>query len=213
MFRFMWAAVILVVSAAISACGATVLSEIRVIETQMETVASQSASCDAAKVWTEDHRNDGRVFAATSPDDFYNARRSTWTEYPSLEALSVASSSINMHYQAIVWATPSGRYIVTNEWSFSEDWMLETDYCFRSDGTVSRMASELRFLPGRSITRRSVYFNPSGRERNRELNYYDLESGRRLSDEESKGAQVADAIRPVVYTRTRDLPFHKLLAK
>ena len=212
-YQFVVAVVILAVAVATSACGAAVLSQNGVTQARVEATSGQGAACDASQAWTEDHRGDGRVFAATSPDDFYNARRSTWTEYESLDALRAASSAINMHYQAIVWTAPSGRFVVTDEWSFSEDWLLEADYCFNADGTISRMASQLRFLPGRSITRRSVYYSSSGRESRREVSYYDLDNERRLSDEESKGPQVADAIRPVVYTRIRDLPFHKLLAK
>jgi hypothetical protein len=171
--------------------------------------AADHQACEQASAWAASHPGSGRLFGGTWQE---NSRSLTWREYPSQAELDkvVGATVFNV---GSVWVLPSGGlFVQTVASSFSGDWALYVSYCFRGSGDAIAITSELRVLPGETITKEAIEFGGNGNELSRRTSYYDLTSNGELAGEAAVRAKEWKARFPTpVYKRTSDLPFHGLL--
>jgi len=145
--------------------------------------------CANATKWAETHATEARLFGATSSGDGYEPKDSLWREYASQLALEEAGAGGTLFYVASVWTLPSGDIFVhTQQSSFSGDWGLYVDYCFRQSGVVAKIAWELRVLPSHAITRRAIDWDVQGRETARRTTRYDLHTKAELDRGAGEGS-------------------------
>lgn len=172
------------------------------------------AGCTEAPTWVQTHPGAARLFGATSSGDGYEPKHSTWREYPSQAALDKAGEGGNLFYIASVWTLPSGTiFVQTEQSSFSGDWGLHVDYCFRESGISAKVVSELRMLPSRAITRQTMDYDARGREVGRRTTRHDLHTEAELDAERAKEAREFEVFPTPVYRRVSDLPFFTMFAK
>jgi hypothetical protein len=170
--------------------------------------------CANAEKWAEAHATEARLLGATSNGDGYDPKDSIWREYASMLALEEAGAGGNMFYLASVWTLPSGDIFAQIEQSsFSGDWRLDVDYCFRQSGDVAKIASELRMLPSHAITRQVIDWDAQGRETARRTTRYDLHTTVELDAVRAKEARRYEIVPTPVYKRVSDLPFYKVFTK
>jgi hypothetical protein len=170
------------------------------------------STCNDLRTWTARNEGLARLFGATSTGYGYEPKKSTWREHPTQEALDAAGEGGNQYYVAKVWTARDGSLVVkTAERSFSDDWGLFLDYCYRPSGTVAFVSVELFFWPSRVLVREDIEFDASGREIARTTGHFDIKGEQVLTTPEKTAD---DWLRHtlVVYRRSSDLPFHKIYA-
>jgi hypothetical protein len=170
------------------------------------------STCDDLRTWTAKNQGLARLFGATSTGNAYEPKKSTWREYPTQEALDVAGEGGNQYYVAKVWTLRDrSLFVKTAERSFSDDWGLFVDSCYRPSGTVAFMSVELFFWPSRVRVREDIEFDASGREITRTGVQFEINGGEALA---TRDKVAGDWLRKtlVVYRRSADLPFYKVYA-
>ena len=170
------------------------------------------STCNDLREWAARNAGLARLFGATSSGDGHEPKKSTWREYPTQEALDAAGEGGNQYYVAKVWTARDGSLLVrTAERSFSDDWGLSVDYCYRPSGTVAFISVELIFWPSRVLIREDIEFDASGRETGRTAGHFDIKSEQILP---SPDKMAEDWLRHtlVAYRRSSDLPFYKIYA-
>jgi hypothetical protein len=96
--------------------------------------------CEKARSWAKANEGKERRFAAVTSGQGYNPAQATWKEYPTEAAFLREPVEGSVYYTARVWEAPSGAmFMTTVQNSFSEDWMLYTDYCYLPSGWLSRI--------------------------------------------------------------------------
>ena len=102
------------------------------------------------------------VFGLPSSTDKHEAQ---WQKFASTAELKKASEDAEaiLEQQVYVW-TEGGKVIAANFTLQSEsgDWALYPDYCFRKNGAVAEISSELRTFYGMMIIRRAWVFDSKG---------------------------------------------------
>jgi hypothetical protein len=120
--------------------------------------------CQQASAWVRTHPDSTRLFGGTWQED---RKKLEWREYRSEAALDEVADGTAFDI-ARVWRVPSGALFVrTQAWSGSGDWALYVAYCFRASGGVVRIDSELRELPGKTITKEALRCSISASEQRR----------------------------------------------
>jgi len=87
--------------------------------------------------------------------------------------------------------------------SGSGDWALYTHHCFRQDGTVARIESELRTFNGNMIARRKWIFDPNGEKKKFTEEFLDLNTEKPKQPD----ADFEDRETPLC-RKVTDLPFY-----
>jgi hypothetical protein len=218
--RVMWNPTRLVVAATVAVAASSAASghygltagERGRREIQWTNRTEVRSTCNDLREWAARNAGLARLFGATSIGDGNEPKKSAWREYPTQEALDAAGEGGNQYNVAKVWTAGDGSLLVkTAERSFSDDWGLFVDHCYRSSGTVAFVSVELFFWPSRVRIREDIEFNASGGEIARTAVSSDIKGGQVLPTPD-KTAE--DWLRHslVVYRRSSDLPFYKIYA-
>lgn len=165
--------------------------------------------CDGAAEWTTAHPDRARLFGGVSRE---NSRTLTWREFPTQADLDKVAGGTVFDF-ASVWTLPSGAlFVQTEATSFSGDWALYVDYCFRPSGTIVRINSDLRVLPEDTMTKETFEFGIDGRQVAARTTYYELKTKTELTGHAADPAREWKARFPTpMHRKMADLPFYNLL--
>jgi len=134
-----------------------------------------------------------------------SANSNGWKLFHSENELQKAWEAEGNNDAAFVWLN-QGKINSTNFTlqSGSGDWALYTHHCFRQDGTVARIESELRTFNGNMIARRKWIFDPSGVKKKFTEEFLDLNTEKPKQPD----ADFEDRETPL-YRNVMELPFYK----
>ncbi len=90
----------------------------------------------------------------------------------------------------------------------SEDWMTTANYCFRPDGTIAEISSDLDSFTYNLIARREWVFNTRGHVLKFTEQFLDLQTGKPKKPDNEFFEGDVDTLR---YLKVSDLPFAPLL--
>ncbi|MFM9905940.1 MAG: hypothetical protein ACKVQJ_15365 [Pyrinomonadaceae bacterium] len=105
-----------------------------------------------------------------------------------------------------------GKVVASNFTNFSPsgDWTMYIYHCFREDGTLARVKSELRTFQGDYIVIRTQHFTTGGKQISKTTKYLDLTTHR----PKKSSSQFNSSFSPEDYfKKTSKLPFAHLLKK
>jgi hypothetical protein len=149
--------------------------------------------CKQASAWARTHPESKRFFGGTWQKE---QKKLKWREYRSEAALDEVADGTVFDI-AHIWRVPSGAlFAQTQAWSGSGDWALYVDYCFRASGGVVHIDSELRVLPGGTITKEAFEFNSNGKQLEYRTTHLDLRGKAALTGERAEEARGWKAIWP-----------------
>lgn len=144
-----------------------------------------------------------RVFAVVSDGDELDGE---WREFPDAAARDRLSEARPLHALLDVCRAMSGfRYVSTRHTSRSGDWYHYVDYCYRADGSLAWMESDLRTFYGNVRRVRVRRFDVRGQVVASVLRVFDL-----ITDEPADAASFSDRDDPIHRTFT-ELPVARLL--
>jgi hypothetical protein len=147
------------------------------------------------------------VFGLPSSTDTHEAQ---WQKFASTAELKkAAEGEANLDQQVYVW-TERDKVIAANFTLQSEsgDWALYPDYCFRKNGTIAEIRSELRTFYGMMLVRRDWKFDCNGHLIESKEKFLDLKTESPKKPDED----FFDEETPL-YHKVSDLPFLSLLGK
>lgn len=147
------------------------------------------------------------VFADTAG---MNDKRSKWRRFASERALEKFRKRSETYSIAYNWRR-GGRIVASNFTLFSGsgDWARYVYHCFREDGSVARVESELRTFYGDFIVIRRRYFDETGKQISTSVKYLDLTT--RKPKKPDDGVMGDDPAEVDYYKKTSKLPFARLI--
>jgi hypothetical protein len=171
------------------------------------------AACDAADTYGNAHKDQRRVFADLSAAVLPRTGEGKWRELKSeaeLEtAVTTAKDKSAPNNQALAWRAPDGTVFASVTFkSASGDWAHLVDYCYRADGSLSKMDATFNaFEVGENgVSRDRVqYFDAAGGVLKTTTHVRDLETKAVY-----RGGDFVDAEDPS-YPTLGALPFAALL--
>jgi len=148
------------------------------------------------------------VFADTAG---MNDKRSKWRRFASEKALDRFREDSETYSIAYNWRR-GGRIVASSFTLFSGsgDWAKYVYHCFRDDGSLARVESELRTFYGDFIVTRRRYFDTKGKQISNSVKYRDLTT-KKPKKPESGGVMGDDPNEVDYYKKTSKLPFAHLL--
>lgn len=177
------------------------------VRTQAE---QQTASqfCESARKQTSFRAKMARVFAFVVKSQEPNSPNGDWIEFPDLDTVNKMAKIRSVYETAEVWNLNSGILFVSMYLtSSSGDWSNSVDYCYRPNGALAWMESELRTLPRGGARRiRTSVFSLDGKIVSQRTQVFDLGTGKPL-----KNSRFIDQ-EEHVYLTPMGLPFTSLLA-
>jgi hypothetical protein len=147
------------------------------------------------------------IFADTS--DYNDNSQPKWRKFASEKALEKFRESSETYTVAYSWRR-SGRLVQSNFTLFSPsgDWAQYDYHYFRADGSIAKIASEMRTFMGDLIVLCDLYFDGKGRLLRRTVRYRDLNTGKAIPKPKNVDFQTTDV---TVYKTVRRLPFARLI--
>lgn len=144
---------------------------------------------------------------AADISDYNDDRKERWRKFASEKALEKFRERTETYTIAYNWRQ-NGRLVRSNFTRFSPsgDWAQYDFYSFRADGTLAKLASELRTFEGDLIVLRDYYFDEKGRQIRRTTRFRDLRSKKPIKKPKDWGGGYDVEI----YKSVRRLPFAKL---
>ena len=134
-----------------------------------------------------------------------------WRGFASEKALEKFREDSDTYSIAYNWRKGT-KIVASNFTLFSDsgDWAKYVYHCFREDGSLARVESELRTFYGDYIVTRRNYFDRSGKRLSRSVKFRDLTSGKPKKPE-SGGVEGDDPNEIDYYKQTSKLPFAHLV--
>jgi hypothetical protein len=147
------------------------------------------------------------IFADTS--DYNDNSPPKWRKFASEKALEKFRETSETYTVAYNWRR-NGRLVQANFTLFSPsgDWAQYDYHYFRADGTIAKIASELRTFMGDLIVLRDLYFDGKGRLLRQTIRYRDLNTKKPVKKPADEDFQTTDV---TVYKTVRRLPFARLV--
>lgn len=148
------------------------------------------------------------IFADTAQDE----EKPKWQRFSSTKDLDKFRETTETYTVAYNWRAK--RKIVASNFtlfSASGDWAKYIDHYFRSDGSLSKVRSELRTFYGDYIVIEDIYFNSRGRLLKRTVKYLDLTTKKPKKPTSDFFSDNTTASEADYFKRTDLLPFAKLL--
>lgn len=147
------------------------------------------------------------IFADTS--DYNDDNKSQWRKFASEKSLAKFREKTETYTVAYNWRK-NGRLVQSNFTLFSPsgDWAQYDIHYFRADGTIAKIASELRTFYGDLIVLSDLYFDGKGRLLRRTVRYRDLNTKKAIPKPTDGDFQTTDV---TVYKTVRRLPFARLI--
>lgn len=135
----------------------------------------EDAYCSKAQTYAAQHATEALRYIAipqhTNPAQDYWRRAASSIALQTAEKNLDSTAAVTTRDGKVIFAG----FIFQNQFG---DWVDAANYCFRPDGTLAQMHSELRsFHDGMKVVR-VVTFNELGKELSSNLNSFDLESGK-----------------------------------
>ena len=148
------------------------------------------------------------IFADTS--DYDAESKPKWQKFASEKALEKYRAEQSETYTVAYNWLQKGKIVESNFTLFSPsgDWAQYDFHYFRADGSVAKIASELRTFYGDLIVLRDFYFDNKGNLIRRTTRYRDLNTKKPVKkpkDSDFSGSEVK------TYQTVRRLPFAKLI--
>jgi hypothetical protein len=146
------------------------------------------------------------IYADTS--DYEAASSPKWQKFASEKALEKFREQTETYTVAYNWRK-NGKLVQSNFTLFSPsgDWSQYDFHYFRADGSVAKIASELRTFYGDLIVQRDFYFDGKGKLIRQTTRYRDLNTNKPVKKPKDSfsGSEVK------IYKTVRRLPFAKLI--
>ena len=168
----------------------------------LERIDADARRIDA---FAKKNRPAALVFADASTDE-----KQRWRRFAAEAALEKFRETQETYTIALGWRQGKALvHAIFTRFSASGDWAQYDSYYYRPDGSLAKIASELRTFYGSVIVLRDFYFDPRGRRIGRRVRYRDLNTNRPVAKPEG------DYNQPEIetYRRTKNLPFARLLPK
>lgn len=148
------------------------------------------------------------IFADTS--DYNQDAKPKWRRFASEKALEKFREETTETYMVAYNWRKNGKLVQSNFTLFSPsgDWAQYDNYYFRADGTLAKIASELRTFYGDLIVQRDFYYDGKGRLLRQTTRYRDLNTNKPLKKPKDGDFQTTDV---TVYKSVRRLPFARLI--
>lgn len=146
------------------------------------------------------------VFADTKD---YNEDNQKWRKFASEKALEKFRETSETYTVAYNWRK-NGRLAQSNFTRFSPsgDWAKYDFYYFRENGTLAKIASELRTFYGDLIVLHDVYFDTKGKMLRQTVRYRDLRTKKPVKKPKDTDFRTSDL---EIYKTVRRLPFARLI--
>ncbi len=146
------------------------------------------------------------IFADIS--DYNDDSKDKWRKFASEKALEKFRERNETYTIAYNWRK-NGKIVQSNFTLFSPsgDWAQYDFYYFRANGTLAKIASELRTFIGDLIVLRDLYFNENGKLIRQKTRYRDLRSKKPVRKPKDQDYKTDVEI----YKTVRRLPFAKLV--
>ncbi len=166
--------------------GLPLLSILTFTRPSLAQPQSANQFCLAAKKQTELRPKTSRVFGLVEKDNEDSSGASQdgdWLEFPDLGTLRKMAGVRAIYDIAEVWTLPSGILFVSMYLtSESGDWASFIDYCYRPNGSLARIESDYRFLPGGGTRRiRTQIFSLDGKISSQYRRLFDIKTGKLLT--------------------------------
>ncbi len=147
------------------------------------------------------------IFADTS--DYNENNKPKWRKFASEKTLEKFRETAETYTIAYNWRR-NGKLVQSNFTLFSPsgDWAQYDYYYFRADGTIAKIASELRTFYGDLIVLRNLYFDGKGRLLRQTIRYRDLNTKKPVKKPKDEDYQSTDV---KIFKTVRQMPFAKLL--
>ncbi len=147
------------------------------------------------------------IFADTS--DYNEGSKPKWRKFASEKTLEKFREGSETYTVAYNWQR-NGRLVQSNFTLFSPsgDWAQYDYHYFRADGTIAKIASELRTFMGDLIVLRDLYFDGRGRLLRQTVRYRDLNTKKAISKPKDGDFQTTGV---TIYKTVRRLPFARLI--
>ena len=146
------------------------------------------------------------IFADIS--DYNDDSKSKWRKFASEKALEKFRETTEAYTIAYNWRK-SSKIVQSNFTLFSPsgDWAQYDFHYFRANGTIAKIASELRTFIGDLIVLRDLYFNEKGKLIRQTIRYRDLRTKKPINKPKDQDFNTDVTI----YKTVRRLPFAKLV--
>jgi len=147
------------------------------------------------------------IFADTS--DYNEGSPPKWQKFASEKSLEKFRDKTETYTVAYNWLR-RGKIVQSNFTLFSPsgDWAQYDFYYFRENGTIAKIASELRTFYGDLIVLRDFYFDGKGRLLRQTIRYRDLNTKKPVKKPNDGDFQTTDV---TIYKTVRRLPFARLI--
>jgi hypothetical protein len=148
------------------------------------------------------------IVADTS--DYNEGSAPKWQKFASEKALEKFRDEERETYGIAYNWLKNGRLVQSNFTLFSPsgDWAQYDYHYFRANGTIAKIASELRTFYGDLIVLRDFYFDGQGRLLRQTIRYRDLNTKKPVKKPNDGDFQSTDV---TVYKTVRRLPFARLI--
>jgi len=157
--------------------------------------------------FTKRSKNPQLIFADIS--DYNDDSKSKWRKFASEKALEKFRETSETYTIAYNWQK-SGKLVQSTFTLFSPsgDWAQYDSYYFRENGTLAKIASELRTFYGDLIVLRDLYFDGKGKLLRQTIRYRDLRTKKPVKKPKDSDYQSSDV---KIYKTVRQMPFARLL--
>jgi hypothetical protein len=148
------------------------------------------------------------ILADTS--DYNEGSRPKWRKFASVAALEKFRERTTETYTVAYNWRRNGRLVQSNFTRFSPsgDWAQYDFYYFRANGTLAKIASELRTFYGDLVVLRGFYFDRKGKLLRQTVRYRDLNTNKAVKKPKDGDFQTSDV---EIYKTVRRLPFARLI--
>jgi hypothetical protein len=173
-------------------------------------ITSVDAYCKGIDALTKKAKRPDLIFADTSDNTDQNSKPK-WRKFPSEKSLEKFREKSETYSIAFNWRR-DGKIVASNFTNFSGsgDWAMYIYHCYRVNGKLARVRSELRTFYGDYIVTQTRYFNTRQKQISKTVKYQDLTSHKpkEASHENDRYFTNDD-----IFKTTAKLPFADLITK
>lgn len=171
------------------------------------------AYCKTVDAFVKRNKNPQPIFADIS--DYNDDSKNKWRKFASEKALKKFREKTETYTIAYNWRK-KGKIIQTifTLFSGSGDWEQYVFHCFRPDGTLAKVKSDMRTFDGDLIVLQDLYFYRKGKLLRKTVQYKDLRTRKPKKLISDYLKSYSDFISDVDYfKKTSKLPFAKLVGR
>jgi hypothetical protein len=169
----------------------------------IKSANGKGAYCSQVKDYARQHADKALLFMAIPQNR--DPARDHWTRISSAAALKAATQNANSSAKVHV----RDQHVIFVDFTFQNqfgDSTQTTQYCFRPEGTLAELHSELKSFHGDMSVLRDITFDDAGRRVSQRMQSFDLETGR-----PKKLPSDFWDFSPPIFLHVGDLPFAQSL--